>query len=230
MFYDHADIHSREKKPITKYVEKIELTYVLTPTTINIQTFINDAYHYEGVMILTVQLRNNPNNKQVNILEVVIHGSLPNPVLILFLQNEKMMLSSCMKRLSKVSKSEVVLEGIHHTEWFSLDGQDDIVDEFISSIELTNLSFNNFYEFYKEMDLAIKAFQDSDVVGSYKVIKDEEERKQREKLIEQIKDLEYKYQRLLSAIKKETQFNKKVELNIEAQKTKQKIAQLKSRL
>lgn len=227
MFYDYVDINRKEKNVIMKFVERMELTYLLTPNTINIQAFINEEYHYEGVMFVTIQLRNNPTDKQVNILEEIIHGSLPNPVLILFIQNEQILLSSCMKRLNKVNKNEVVLGEIHHTEWFSVNSHDEMIIEFIGSIEISNLSFNNFFEFYKEIDIAVKAFQVGNIVGRFKVIKNDEERKQQEKLVEQIKTLEQKYKSIITSIKRETQFNKKVEMNIEAQKIKQQIDKLK---
>ncbi len=48
MFYDFADIKQKEKNVISKFVERLELSYLLTPSTINIQPMINEEYHYEG--------------------------------------------------------------------------------------------------------------------------------------------------------------------------------------
>lgn len=227
MFYEYADISRKEKNVITNYVDRFELSYLLTPNTINIQAFINHEYHYEGVMFVTVKLKNRPNNSQIHVLEKMIHKSLPNPVVILFTENEKMLVSTCIKRLNKVKKTEVVLERIHCTRRFLVDEQDEVVGKFIDAITLTNLSFTNFFEFYKEIDLAVKAFQDFSVIGKFKIIKEDEERKRMEMIIEQIKDFEQEYKKTMIAIKKESQFNKKVELNMRAQNIKKQIEMLK---
>lgn len=72
MFYDFADLNKKEKDYITKYVERIELTYVLTPSNMNIQPFINDEYHYEGVMFITIRLREETKDYHVSTIGEII--------------------------------------------------------------------------------------------------------------------------------------------------------------
>lgn len=69
--------------------------------------------------------------------------------------------------------------------------------------------------------------QNVKVIGVFRLIKDDGDREQQEKLIKEIKEYEQKYKRIVSEIKKETQFDKKVDLNIEAQKIKRIIEGLK---
>lgn len=231
MFYDYADVNKKEKNVITKYVERMELSFLLTPSTINIQAFINEEYHYEGVMFVTVKLRDEVTEKHVRVLEEVIHGALPNPVVITFTFKDEICVSSCMKRLNKVNKNNVVLETIHRTNWFSENdnaNNNTFVDNFIQSIMLSNLSFTTFFNFYKDIDLAVKAFQNAEIIGAYKVLKDDKERQQQEAVISQIKDIEQEINQLKAAIKKETQFNKKVELNMKVQQLKKELDNIKS--
>ncbi|MFD1349055.1 DUF4391 domain-containing protein [Oceanobacillus caeni] len=223
MFYDYSDVNKKEKNVITKYVERIELSFLLTPSTINIQALINEKYHYEGVMFVTVQLRDEVADKHVRVLEEVIHGALPNPIVITFAFKDEICVSSCMKRLHKVNKNNVVLETIHRTNWFSENDSTSVVDNFLHSLLLSNLSFTTFFDFYKEIDLAVKAYQDSKIIGAYKVLKDDKERQQQEAIIYQIKDIEQEIITLKAAIKKETQFNKKVELNMKVQQLKKEL-------
>lgn len=228
MFYDYADVNKKEKNVITKYVERMELSFLLTPSTINIQAFINEEYHYEGVMFVTVKLRDEVTEKHVRVLEEVIHGALPNPVVITFTFKDEICISSCMKRLNKVNKNNVVLETIHRTNWFSENDSTSIVDNFIQSILLSNLSFTTFFDFYKDIDLAVKAYKDAEIIGAYKVLKDDKERQQQEAIISQIMDMEQEISRLKAAIKKETQFNKKVELNMNVQQLRKELDNIKS--
>src|SRR5690606_30784448 len=102
------------------------------------------------------------------------------------------------------------------------------VDNFIQSIMLSNLSFTTFFNFYKDIDLAVKAFQDAEKIGAYKILKDDKERQQQEDVIFQIKDIEQEINQLKAAIKKETQINKKVELNMKVQQLKKGLDNIKS--
>jgi hypothetical protein len=229
IFYDYADLNKKEKDVITKYIERMELTYLLTTSTINIQPFINEEIHYEGVMYITVKLREEVTEKQVSVIDEVIHGALPNPVIIVFHLNEKILVSTCMKRLNKVNQSSVVLSEIHRTSWISLNNLEHTpIHDFIQSIHLTKVNFSNFYEFYKEIDLAVQAYQLINIVGSFQVVKDEKKREQQQIIIGQINETEQEIAKLKKAIKKETQFNKKVEYNVKIQQLAKKISELKS--
>lgn len=230
MFYDFADINRKEKNIIKKYVDRMELTFLLIPSTINIQAFINEEYHYEGVQYVTVRLRNNVTDKQIQVLEEVIHGALPNPVVLIFSLQDELMVSTCLKRLNKVNKSQVVLDEIHHTGWFQNDDSNNITAEFLKSIRISNLSFFNFYKYYKEIDIAVKAYQDAGIVGSFEVIKEDEERQRRDELIKKVEDLEQEKNRLMKVIKRESQFNKKVELNMKVQQLNKEMERIKASL
>ncbi|WP_048716500.1 DUF4391 domain-containing protein [Bacillus sp. 522_BSPC] len=230
MFYDYADLNKKEKNVITKYIDRIELAYLLTPSTINIQPFINEDIHYEGVTFITVRLREEATEKQVAIVEEVIHGALPNPVVIVFHLKEKLLVSTCMKRLNKVDKSSVVLGDIHRTSWLKLEHDTKIQNQFIKTIHVPNLNFNNFFVFYKDIDLAVEASQNAETIGSYHIERDHQKHDQRQRIIQQIKDLELEITKLKSAIKKESQFNKKVELNVKIQQFKKQTDQLKEEL
>lgn len=229
MFYDFADINKKEKTAITKYIERMELTYLLTSTTINIQAFITEEYHYEGVMFVTVNLKDGTQEKDIKVLEEVIHGTLPHPVVITFSIQNKVLISTCMKRLNKVNKASVVLGTIHQTNWIE-EISDSVITVFLQSLQLNHLRFNNFYEFYKDIDIVVEAFQNTNTIGVFKIIKEDGERKEQQSLIHQIQEKEQSITKLKGAIKKETQFNKKVELNIKTQHLTKEMENLKSNL
>lgn len=230
MFYDFADINKKEKTAITKNIERMELTYLLTPTTINIQAFINEEYHFEGVMFVTVSLKEGAAEKDIKVLEEVIHGALPHPVVLTFSFQNKILLSTCMKRLSKVNKSNVVLETMHRTDWITDVSDNPIVSAFLQSLQLLNLNFSNFYEFYKDIDMAVEAFENTNTIGIFKIIKEDVQREAQQALIQQIHEMEQSITRFKTAIKKETQFNKKVEINITVQKLIKELEQIKKQL
>ncbi|MEK4873382.1 DUF4391 domain-containing protein [Bacillus sp. FSL W8-0102] len=230
MFYDFADLNKKEKNFITKYIERIELTYLLTPSMINIQPFINEEYHYEGVMFITIQLREEAKDNHLPVIGEIIQGALPNPVVIVFEKQDHIQVGTCLKRLNKVDSSQVVLEQFHYTPWMDLDNHDETVEQFIKAIHVTNISFYNFFEFYKEIDLAVQAFQNTAITGQFHVIKDEEQHEKQQQFIQQITELENEITKWKNKMKKETQFNRKVEYNIKIQQLIKQIEQMKQQL
>lgn len=230
MFYDYTEIDRKEKKAVQNYVKRIELSYLLTESTINIQTFIDSEYYYEGVMFITVQLKEEVEDKHVSLLSEAIHSTIPNPVVITFSFEDKIQVSSCMKRLNKVDKEKIVLERIHYTDWFRVTRKVDITSKFLEELQIENLSFTTFYNFYQEIDLAIKAYQDAHILGTYRVVKNEEDRAKQEAIVVEMNRIENEINGLKRAIKKESQFNKKVELNLSVQKLKKQLDNLKNNI
>lgn len=226
MFYEFADLNKKEKDYITKYIERMELSYLLTPSTINIQPFMNEEYHYEGVMFITIQLREEAKDNHLPVIGEIIQGALPNPVVIVFEKQGNFQIGTCLKRLNKVDMSQVVLEESYYTPWFQLDDDSETIHQFIKTIHITNMSFSHFFQFYKDIHLAVQAFQHTKAVGAFIVAADEGARQ----LIAQIQAHEAKITKWKNKMNKETQFNRKVEMNIKIQQLTKQIEQLKQQL
>ncbi|AXM87806.1 DUF4391 domain-containing protein [Anoxybacillus ayderensis] len=226
MFYDFADLNRKEKDYITKYVERIELTYVLTPSNMNIQPFINDEYHYEGVMFISIRLREEIKDFHVSTIGEIIQGALPNPVVIVFEKQGNIQMGTCIKRRNKVDRSQTVLEQQAYTPWFQLDETNETIRQFIASVHMQNVSFAHFFQFYQDIHRAVQAFQHINAVGTFYIATNE----QSQQLIAQIKQLETEIAAWKVKLKKETQFNRKVEMNMKIHELTTQIEQLKQRL
>mgnify|MGYP001181035379 CR=1 FL=1 len=226
MFYDFADLTKKEKDYITKYIDRIELTYVLTPSVINIQPFINEDYYYEGVMFITIRLRQETKEAHLSVIGEIIQGALPNPVVMVFEKEGNVQVGTCLKRLNKIDKTQVVLEEFAYTPWFSPDSDDETVRQFIDAVHITALSFSHFFRFYQDIHFAVQAFQHAKAVGAFYIAADEESRQ----LIAQIEQAEAEIEKWKNKIKNETQFNRKVEYNMKIQQLTKQIEQWKQQL
>ncbi|CEG26476.1 hypothetical protein BN1002_01323 [Bacillus sp. B-jedd] len=230
MFYEQGGLKKGEKETISKLIEKMELAYLLSLSTINIQPFISDEYHVEGVMFLTVQLREDPSDRQVATIDEAIHRALPHPVVLVFDWNGECQISTAMKRLNKVDRSGVVIEGIHRTGWFFPSEAKAEFEAFLQAVRLENVRFSSFLDFYKDIDRAVEAIKLSRVAGSYKIAGSEAEYEERQAALLQIEKLEQEAVKLKTAIRKESQFNKKVEMNVKIQQLLKQMESLKKQL
>lgn len=230
LFYEQAGLKKTEKEAIAKSIERMELAYILTVSTINIQPYITSEYHVEGVMVITVKLREESADRQAVIIDEAIHRALPNPVVLVFDWNGECQISTAMKRLNKVDRTSVVLEGIHRTGWFCPTEAEAEFEAFLQAVRLENVRFSNFYDFYKDLDRAVEAVEHARVAGSFKVAESDAEYEELQAVVLQIQRLEQETAKLKAAIRKESQFNKKVEMNVKIQQMVKQMESLKKQL
>ncbi|MGG2973730.1 DUF4391 domain-containing protein [Geobacillus stearothermophilus] len=118
------------------------------------------------------------------------------------------------------------MEEFAYTPWFSSDSDDETVRQFIDAVHITALSFSHFFRFYQDIHIAVQAFQHAKAIGAFYIATDIESRQ----LIAQIEQAEAEIAKWKNQIKKETQFNRKVEYNMKIQQLTKQIEQWKQQL
>ncbi|WP_207669256.1 DUF4391 domain-containing protein [Fonticella tunisiensis] len=225
--YENIDLSSSERKIIAECIEKIEIAYVLNSKNINIQPYSDENMKYESIAFIGIKMRK---KEKVERIAEILNCSIPNPIALVFEFEESILIATALKRLSKIDKNRAVFEKINLTDWINLDNIDDLQLQFINAIKMSNLPYTDFYEFYSAIDEAVFLINNSCIVKQFKISQNEEERIHKKDIIENIKSLEEKLAKIQIRINKEKQFNKKLELNIEASKIKDDIEGLKMNL
>lgn len=225
--YENIDLSSKEKKMIAECIEKVEIAYVLNSKNIKIQPYSEENIRYESIAFIRIQMRKK--DKIENIAEL-LNYSIPNPIVLIFEFEDEVLIATAPKRLNKADKNKAVFEKINFTDWMKLQNLSELELKFFDSIKLSNLPHTNFYEFYSAIDEAVFLLNNFCIVKQFKISQNEEERIAKRNIIEKIKTLEEKLNKIQSRISKETQFNKKVELNINSCKIKEEIEELKNKI
>ena len=135
-----------------------------------------------------------------------------------------------MKRINKNDKSKVIIEDINITDWIDMKNINDNSYKFLESISLDNLEFTDFYDFYKLIDDKVYTFKNINVIGTYEINNDKNKVKDTKEIIEKINAYNEELKKIVTKIKKETQFNKKMKLNIEANNIKKEIEKLQNNI
>jgi predicted RNase H-like nuclease (RuvC/YqgF family) len=76
----------------------------------------------------------------------------------------------------------------------------------------------------------VQALQQADITGTFYLIKDEKQYAKQQQLIAQIQAHEAEITKWKNKMKKETQFNRKVEYNMKIQQLTKQVEQLKQQL
>lgn len=213
---------SKEKDYLTSEIERIYILAVLNEQSTNISTFKSEQYRYEEILCLYVQLRSTTKVEQ---LIKLFHAIFPNPVfLIIGLPGEKLILSTCHKRLNLQDDSKVVSELIKSTEPFNLtdgDGYEKLLDATVFS----KLPFSDLYKRYDWIHNNIQLSHSIQFVGTYP-----ESTVNRAKILQSInfiEDLENEIIGYAREQKKAIEFNEKMAWHM---KLKRKEQQMKKEL
>lgn len=227
MFYDNGDFSKEDKKIFVDYIDRIEMSYLINSTNLNIQPFINDEYYYKAIAYLKITLKQ---DGKLDKISKIINNTIPNPIVIIYELENKYKISTAIKRLSKSEKDKTVIEEIRSTPWLDINNLKDNERIFIESISLNKLPYTNLFDFYKVMNDKIYIFEKSLEYGEYKDINNKEELRLNKEISEKIEKLEADLKKTISKLKRENQFAKKMELNVKATELQKEIDELKNSL
>lgn len=225
MFYDNGDFSKEDKKIFVDYIDRIEMSYLINSTNLNIQPFINDEYYYKAIAYLKITLKQ---DGKLDKISKIINNTIPNPIVLIYDLENKYKISTAIKRLSKSEKDKTVIEEIRSTPWLDINNLKDNEKIFIESISLNKLPYTNLFDFYKVMNDKIYIFEKSLEYGEYKDINNKEELRLNKEISEKIEKLEADLKKTISKLKRENQFAKKMELNVKATQLQKEIDELKN--
>jgi len=195
---------------------------------------------YSEVAVIEVTIRSIKRAKKIAEL---IQRAIPYPILLVLhlkhvtAENEpSIILNLATKRLSKADHSKLKVERFYQSPVITIEQltSGSIEDTFLKSLTVEKQSFVNFYEFYmgwvKQFLELEKSKHTNEFIESDNQSVDIAQAKSQAQLLDSISSLESKLAGIRKKITQEGQINRKVELNIQAQQTKQKLSKLKAEL
>lgn len=208
LFYDNADLSAADKKLFTNVVNKITWLYCLKPETINIQPYQDDVREYSEIEIIEVELTE---DKRTNRIAEIIMRSIPYPMLLIFVLGEKVQLWTAHQRTSLVDSSKNTFDAFVSSAWIAAN------DPLLDALNIKTMRFTNYFVLYSDIVDVISVYNAQAVAGQNSEITGEEART----LLARVGEIDRQISAIRAAMKKETQFNRKMEMNIQVKKLEQ---------
>ena len=229
-FYDNAQLSKTDQQHFSNRIDTIEWRYTLKPATINIPKYVDDQREYLEIALLQVTLKGEaPTASQRTRLAEIIQRAIPYPLMLVFVQgNHTLALQLAYKRINQADPGKMTIEESFDSGWIDLHQLSDHQQSFLDDFIVTHCRFTDLYQFYQDLVSRIIALNCDRLSGYYSLTG--ETAPQRQEQLEEINSLQQQIMRLRTALKKETQFNRKVELNIQIKQLDQKIQSLQSQL
>jgi len=208
LFYENADLSTSDKSLFTDTINKIIWLYCLKPETINIPAYKDEVRDYPEIEVIEVLLHK---EYKLNRIAEIIMRTIPYPMLLIFKLEDKIQFYVAHQRTNQSDSSKNTIEEFIATEWLDSDSA------LLTKLDIKQMRFANFYTLYSDIVDAISIYNISFVLPTNGNITGAEARE----LSAKIEDIEQRIANLRSKLKKEPQFNRKMELNIEIKRLEQ---------
>lgn len=208
LFYESADLSTSDKSLFTDTISKITWINCLKPETINIPAYKDEVRDYPEVEVIEVLVHKDYKLKRI---AEIIMKTIPYPMVLIFKLEDKRKLYVAHQRTNQNDSSKNTIEEFIATDWLESDSA------LFAKLDIKQMRFTNFYALYSDIVDAISIYNLSAIMTTDDNITGAEARE----LSAQIEDIEQRIINLRSKLKKETQFNRKMELNIEIKRLEQ---------
>lgn len=226
LFQEHADLDITDKRALKDDIDKIRWVYTLKPSTVNIASYSDDTCEYDEIAVIQVDLSSANRAQRI---ATFVNKAIPYPIVLVFSFADTIAISVADKRINQADKSKWIAYDTWMTEWFNPDAPNEAQQQFMQDMAMKSLSFVNFYAFYTDIKNRVIALNTATRSGNYEIVSPEKTEDRRESLT-RITELEREIAELRSALKRETQFNKKLELNVSVKERQEAIEQLEQGL
>ena len=213
LFYENADLSTSDKSLFIDTISKLTWLYCLKPETINIVAYKDEVRDYPEIEVIEVLV--NKDYKLKRIAEIIMR-TIPYPMLLIFKLEDKRQFYVAHQRTSQSDSSKNTIEEFIATDWLESDSA------LFAKLDIKQMRFTNFYALYSDMVDVISIYNLSSIMPTDDNITGAEARE----LSAKIEEIEGQITSLRAKLKKETQFNRKMELNIEIKRLEQKQMEL----
>ncbi len=225
--FDAADSKGKDKKIFTDLIKQIKWCYNFTEDNIRVNKYIDETRKYEEVELININLKYDNVHKivagkfkeddKIDRIADVVMRFIPYPLILTMQYENELKFYASHIRESRQDYDKIVLDGkTRSTNWMDIDNLTEIEEDFITKIQFDNLERGDFYKFYNNYLEAIVQHDAAIIAGGPVNLPIDEI----ERIYDEISVLDAKINEIEKEIAEEDNFNRKMDLNIEAHKYK----------
>ncbi|HCY77650.1 MAG TPA: hypothetical protein DHV28_17195 [Ignavibacteriales bacterium] len=228
-FLKNFELSATEKKRLNNQIESMTWLASIKPSNSNIPAIITNEYSYEEIQVISVTVPNGDVEREGNKYAEFIHKFIPYQILVLVEDYTHYLISLTDKRINQADKNKRTIERHFHSQALSRLYKNDLTEAFYKTITFSQIDKTNLETTYKSYIQAVIQLQTSALTGSFQ--KRSYKRTEEElELIETVEEMEQEILGLKNELKKESQLNSKIKLNVTIQEKRKKIEEIKHKL
>ncbi|MGA8642492.1 DUF4391 domain-containing protein [Candidatus Binatus sp.] len=210
-----------DKRQIQDGIEDVEWVAALKPNNIGVPAFRDAVREYLEISVLTVTLRDQAKSPR---LTELIHRAIPYPVVLVSVQADSQSLSLAHKRWSQGEAGAVVIEEVRRTCPMPQTLPAPIDAAFLASIALSGIRARDLFELYQRwIDLVI-ALEAASITGVFATPESAERATARREALAAHARLRHDIAAIRAQAARETQMNRRVDLNLAIKRLETELA------
>jgi hypothetical protein len=135
----------------------------------------------------------------------------------------------CVKRINQLDNSKRVIEDEQTTRFFDINGEEELVNHCLQSLNLEKASYSTLKDLYEYMASKLLMLKVSDEAGNF-IQADTNTLVDYSAILHLLQENRKEQQSIIGEIKAETQFNKTIKLNSNLRELQDKERNLQKRL
>jgi hypothetical protein len=208
-----------DKRQINDGIEELHWIAALKPSTIGVPVFRDDTREYLEIAVLSLTLRAGAKAPR---LTELIHRAIPYPVFLIQSQPGGLALSLAHMRWSQGQSGQTVLDGPLITA--TVDADTPATDAFLASLHVTSQPRQHLYALYQGWMERFEAHAAARLTGSFTPAPDAAAAERRRTALAEHERLSREMTSLRARAGKETQLNRRVELNLQLKQLESRLA------
>jgi hypothetical protein len=228
-FLKNFSLSASEKKVLNNTILSMQWLASLKATNVNIPSIKTEEYVYEEIQVfvctLPIGMLDAYSTKCIELFQKFI----PYQMLVINEDENEFVVNVCDKRINQNDKSKRTVEKYITSQKISKLYKNEVTDQFFKSLDFSILDKTNLETTYKSYIKALIQLQTANITGNF-VSRPQKRTEEDMNNLMAIGKLETEIISLANQIKKESQLNNKVALNIKIQGKRKEIEQLKNKL
>jgi len=222
---ENADLTITDRKWVNEDIESLEWRYTLKPATINVAKYEDADREYLEIALLHIKIKSDTHVKR---LGEVIQRSIPYPLVVVFEYDNRININLADKRVNRADASKLKVEQFFDSDWLFSNSEIELA--FFEQLNATSYSHQDLFAYYQDLVRRLLALQTAKLTGKYSLTANAEADKLRQENLQALKQLELQLVSLKAQVKNETQFNRKLEGNVQIKQIKQQIQHITTKL
>lgn len=227
LFHENSQLGATDKKAFRNDIDKVVWMYKLEPNTVLIPAFEDEQREYLEVAVIQVDCKT---QKRTGRVAQIIHRAIPYPLVIIFSYQSSVVFSLAHKRFSQAEEGAIVADEFFVSEWVDLTSPSDVQASFLDSLKLLALPSANLYVFYSAIVERVTALECARLTSAFSLKENSQGYALRRESIAKCRELEAEINNLRTEIKKEDQFNRRVELNVKIKELEKSLSEFTQQL
>lgn len=225
-FGEKATLSVTEKRILKEEITTITMRGLLQTRTSGIEEYIDKEYCYNQIIFAEVEIKNEAKAASV---AAMIQKAFPAPMFVVIHCRDYYSVNWCEKRINQTDHSKRVIEKQEITRFFSIEDEEQIVKQWLNSLDITKIACATLKELYDELSAKLLMLQTAQEAGRF-IVADAQAIYGYRAILEHLKTNREEQKSLLAQIKVETQFNARLKLTCQLKELQIKENELKNKI